>query len=379
MRRDERGYRVDAALSVSLDMRDDRARRASAPLPNRQSAAPARTGGADPLAQLARLIAKDEAFQATTRNTGRSAPRAALSVDPKDAPSLGDPRENIWPGADWDGDEASPLIGSAICQDTAGAPHEPYQNREDQRPDLSYELPNHRRRLRMFMALIGLVLAVAASVAAYWLWTDALTSVDKAPATVASVTPGKIMLPPADVDGRSDERLRDQSDEQSVKGADRLLPGEEKPSETAPAATAPQAVPPAGVLYGPAPSQPAAPTSAAAAPESPADPVPDQPPQSNNVQPAPEATKLGATHGATYVVQLSSQRSEAAAQTTSKLLQTKYPDLFSGRQPYIRRSDLGNRGVYYRVLVGPLATIGEANQLCGSLKKSGGDCVVQKN
>jgi hypothetical protein len=78
-------------------------------------------------------------------------------------------------------------------------------------------------------------------------------------------------------------------------------------------------------------------------------------------------------------VQLSSQRSEAAAQATSRGLQTKYADLFGGLAPFIRRSDLRDKGVYYRVLIGPFAAFGEANQLCGSLKKSGGDCVVQKN
>ena len=69
----------------------------------------------------------------------------------------------------------------------------------------------------------------------------------------------------------------------------------------------------------------------------------------------------------------------AAAQTTSRGLQTKYAELFGGLQPFIRRSDLRDRGVYYRVLIGPFAAFGEANQLCGSLKKSGGDCVVQRN
>jgi hypothetical protein len=78
-------------------------------------------------------------------------------------------------------------------------------------------------------------------------------------------------------------------------------------------------------------------------------------------------------------VQLSSQRSEGAAQATSQALQTKYANMLGDRQPFIRRSDLGDRGVYYRVQVGPFATIGEANQFCGSLKKAGADCVVQKN
>jgi hypothetical protein len=35
-------------------------------------------------------------------------------------------------------------------------------------------------------------------------------------------------------------------------------------------------------------------------------------------------------------------------------LQAKYPNQLSGRQPIIRRADLGVAGIYYRTLVGPL-------------------------
>jgi cell division septation protein DedD len=116
-----------------------------------------------------------------------------------------------------------------------------------------------------------------------------------------------------------------------------------------------------------------APTDSAAAAESQLSP-------SNETAPAPTpVTATEPTAGNKYIVQLSSQRSEAAAQATSRGLQTKYADLFGGLAPFIRRSDLRDKGVYYRVLIGPFAAFGEANQLCGSLKKSGGDCVVQKN
>jgi len=80
-----------------------------------------------------------------------------------------------------------------------------------------------------------------------------------------------------------------------------------------------------------------------------------------------------------YLVQLSSQRSEAAAQATSRLLQTKHPTIFADLKPFVRRSDLAERGVYYRSLVGPFTGLDSAKQFCGNLKKAGGDCVVQKN
>jgi hypothetical protein len=79
-------------------------------------------------------------------------------------------------------------------------------------------------------------------------------------------------------------------------------------------------------------------------------------------------------------VQLSSQRSETAAQATSRTLQTKYASIFRDRQPFVRRSDFGKQGgVYYRAQVGPFAGFSEANQFCVTLKKAGGDCVVIKN
>jgi hypothetical protein len=80
-----------------------------------------------------------------------------------------------------------------------------------------------------------------------------------------------------------------------------------------------------------------------------------------------------------YLVQLSSQRSDEAAQTTAKALERKHSSMFDGRKPFIRRSDLGARGVYFRVLVGTFTRVDEANQFCSRLKKAGGDCLVQKN
>ena len=47
--------------------------------------------------------------------------------------------------------------------------------------------------------------------------------------------------------------------------------------------------------------------------------------------------------------------------------------------PLIKRADLGDKGVYYRAMVGPFASSEEAAQVCGNLKTAGGQCVVQKN
>ena len=91
-------------------------------------------------------------------------------------------------------------------------------------------------------------------------------------------------------------------------------------------------------------------------------------------QPAAPAPSSGG-----YVVQVSSQRNEADAQASYKALQGKFPTVLGSREPLIKRADLGEKGIYYRAMVGPFGTPEEASQFCGSLKTAGGQCVVQRN
>jgi hypothetical protein len=94
---------------------------------------------------------------------------------------------------------------------------------------------------------------------------------------------------------------------------------------------------------------------------------------------AAQPTPSGAGGGGSYVVQVSSQRSEADAQASFRALQGKFPSVLGSRAPLIKRADLGDKGVYYRAMVGPFASSEEAAQVCGNLKTAGGQCVVQKN
>ena len=95
----------------------------------------------------------------------------------------------------------------------------------------------------------------------------------------------------------------------------------------------------------------------------------------NPVQAAPSA---GGSSGG-YLVQVSSQRNEADAQASYRALQSKFPAVLGSRSPVIKRADLGDKGVYYRTMVGPFSSSDEASQFCGSLKTAGGQCVVQRN
>ncbi len=80
-----------------------------------------------------------------------------------------------------------------------------------------------------------------------------------------------------------------------------------------------------------------------------------------------------------YAVQVTSQHSEADAKASFKQLRAKFPNQLSGREPIIRRADLGAKGVYYRAMVGPFASMEQAAGVCSSLKAAGGNCLVQRN
>ena len=90
------------------------------------------------------------------------------------------------------------------------------------------------------------------------------------------------------------------------------------------------------------------------------------------VQTAPSA-------GGGYMVQVSSQKNETDAQASFRVLQGKFPSVLGSRTALIKRADLGDKGVYYRAMVGPFGSPDEATQFCGGLKSAGGQCVVQRN
>lgn len=83
--------------------------------------------------------------------------------------------------------------------------------------------------------------------------------------------------------------------------------------------------------------------------------------------------------GGGYLVQVASQKNEGDAQASYRALQGKYPAVLGSRAPVIKRADLGEKGVYYRAMIGPFGSADEATQFCGNLKTAGGQCVVQRN
>ncbi len=158
-----------------------------------------------------------------------------------------------------------------------------------------------------------------------------------------------------------------------------------------PAGTPKQGAPPAQVAAPRAPApgaphQPAPPrnppTSANASANAPLSLTPGAPaaaePPPARVAAVNPALAPAATSGG-YVVQVSSQKTEADAQASYRSLQGKFPNVLGSRAPLIKRADLGEKGVFYRAMVGPFGSRDEAVQFCGNLKTAGGQCVVQSN
>ncbi len=113
-----------------------------------------------------------------------------------------------------------------------------------------------------------------------------------------------------------------------------------------------------------------------------------QPPQQQQVAQAPTpaapATPPSDVQQArfpagSYVVQVGSTRSEGEARTAASSIQQRYSNLLTGYEPAVERADLGERGIFYRIAVGPLGAQADATSLCEQLKSAGLDCFVRRN
>jgi cell division protein FtsN len=96
------------------------------------------------------------------------------------------------------------------------------------------------------------------------------------------------------------------------------------------------------------------------------------------VGPTPAPATVTRTTGG-YLVQIASQKTEAEAEASYRAAQGKFSNLLGSMTSIIKRADLGDKGVYYRAMVGPFSTSEEAGKLCSNLRIAGGSCVVQRN
>jgi len=94
--------------------------------------------------------------------------------------------------------------------------------------------------------------------------------------------------------------------------------------------------------------------------------------------PAPAPAPSAAASGGGFLVSVSSQQSEADAQTSYRSLQSKFPTQLGSRSPVIKSAEVNGK-VVYRAMVGPFASGDEAKQFCVDYKAAGGQCFVPRN
>jgi len=117
----------------------------------------------------------------------------------------------------------------------------------------------------------------------------------------------------------------------------------------------------------PAPPPPAPAVPAAAAPPA---PVAKAAPASS----APAATETAAVDG--WQVQLAASRAAAAAKAEGERLKQKHSDVLGTLAVSIMRADLGAKGVFYRIRLGPARDKDQARAICAQLAKRGQGCLV---
>jgi hypothetical protein len=285
------------------------------------------------------------------------------------------------------------------------------------------EAPRERRRggMMTIAAVLGLALVGTAGAFGYRAFTGGSTSGGEPPVIKADPTPSKV-TPTKTAETQPNKLIYDRVGE-PTQAEPRLVPREEQPVDIKPqqqarlpagapgGAAAPMGAAPVGA-FPPSVNEPkkvktqqirpdqmgapAAPTQAPVPqvaarplPPAPAAPAaqprrtdgpmaiapqaaPQQPARTAALPPQPAATRGG------YMVQVSSQKTEADAQASYRSLQSRYGAVLGSRDATIRRADLGDKGIYYRAQVGPLGA-DQANALCNDLKSAGGTCVVVKN
>ncbi|MCP4185915.1 MAG: hypothetical protein GY761_21850 [Hyphomicrobiales bacterium] len=91
---------------------------------------------------------------------------------------------------------------------------------------------------------------------------------------------------------------------------------------------------------------------------------------------APVNNTVVATTG-TYKVQISSQRSQEAAEATYQNLKQKFASLLDGQPKEIRAVDVDGKGTFYRVQI-PVGGMPEAASFCKRYKAAGGSCFVTR-
>ena len=190
--------------------------------------------------------------------------------------------------------------------------------------------------------------------------TVPLIRADDRPTKVKPDQPGGMAIP--------DQNVSLYNEKPGGAPVEKLLPAPEQPMpRPAPGARETAAVEAPSVV----PPQPARPANP---------PVVPQPAKTAAPKPAPAKTAAtaAAASGGKVQIQLASLRSPEAAREDWARLKRENPDLLGKLTAVAVRTDLGDKGIYYRVLAGSFGDAAAAERLCGELKRRNLGCVLAR-
>lgn len=199
-----------------------------------------------------------------------------------------------------------------------------------------------------------------------------LIRADEQPTKIRPDNPGGMKIP--------DQNVSLYNEKQGGPPVENLLPAPEQPM---PRPAAPPPPPPPSVAATPAPAAPAAPPAVAAAPApAPVAAAPAPPPAEPKNPPAPQKRVAAAEpqpeRTGSVRLRLGSVRTPEAARAEWARLKRDNSDLLGKLTAVAVRTDLGDKGIYYRIEAGSFGDAAAAEKLCGELKRRNLGCLLAR-
>jgi len=206
-----------------------------------------------------------------------------------------------------------------------------------------------------------------------------LIRADQRPTKVKPDQPGGMPMP--------DQNVSLYNNTPGRPSVEKLLPAPEQPMPRPAPPPKPAAAPPPPVpALAPADIAPPPPASPQASPPAPAKPAthpaaeskPAAPPKPAAVQKAAATAPADMAHSGGLQVRLGSLRSPEAAREEWMRLKRQNADLLGNLRANAVAVDLGERGIYYRILAGPFADAAAAERLCAEMKRRNRGCILAR-
>jgi len=111
----------------------------------------------------------------------------------------------------------------------------------------------------------------------------------------------------------------------------------------------------------------------------------DSEPAAQNAAPAPEPkpeppaeTQIAAAApaGGDYVIQFASFQNPETAVREQGLVEERFSDLLAGHEIFVQQVDIADQGTFYRVRLGPFASLAEARATCARFQERERDCLA---